>query len=286
MNIQVYENFYLTAYFRSYLGGDTIDLVINEINYNSSDMFDTGDWIEIYNNGTQGVDLDGYYFTDDNPEHRYTFPAYSTIEPREYILLVQDTSSFLTLFPNVQNAYGPFDFGLSGSGEEISLYDLSDRLVDKVEYDDVFPWPVEPDGNGPTLELMHPDSSNENASSWGFSSGNGSPGSLNSIAEQLFISDNNIPSDYLVHSAFPNPFNSSVKIVFNVSDNVDDYTISIVNILGETVRTFKFQKLHNGMNTVLWDGQNDFGRKISTGVYFCRLKSKNIDNSIKLLYVK
>ena len=286
MNVQVYEDFHLTAYFRPYLGSDTINLVINEINYNSSDLFDTGDWIEIYNNGSHIVDLDGYYFTDEDPEHRYTFPSYSSIEPGEYILLVQDTVSFSSLFPNIQNIYGSFDFGLSGGGEKISLYDLSDRLLDRVEYDDVYPWPAEPDGNGPTLELIHPDSLNENASAWGFSSGNGTPGFLNSIAEELFISDNNIPSDYLLHSAFPNPFNSRVKIVFNVSGNTDDYNLSIVNILGETVRTFKSQKFYSGMNTILWNGKNDFGRDLSTGVYFCRLKSKNIDNSIKLLYVK
>ena len=89
-----------------------------------------------------------------------------------------------------------------------------------------------------------------------------------------------------MHSAFPNPFNSRVKIVFNVSGNTDDYNLSIVNILGETVRTFKSQKYYSGMNTILWNGKNDFGRDLSTGVYFCRLKSKNIDNSIKLLYVK
>ena len=276
----------ITALFEELAGGDSINLVINEINYNSSDQFDTGDWVEIYNNGDQVVDLDGFYFTDEDPEHRYTFPANSSIGPGEYILLLQDTVSFSALFPNVQNLYGSFDFGLSGGGEQISLYDFSDRLLDRVEYDDVYPWPTEPDGNGPTLELIHPDSLNENASAWGFSSGNGSPGSLNSIAEELFISDNNIPSDYLLHSAFPNPFNSRVKIVFNVSGNTDDYNLSIVNILGETVRTFKSQKFYSGMNTILWNGKNDSGRDLSTGVYFCRLKSKNIDNSIKLLYVK
>ena len=157
---------------------------------------------------------------------------------------------------------------LSGGGEQISLYDFSDRLLDRVEYDDVYPWPTEPDGNGPTLELIHPDSLNENASAWGFSSGNGSPGFLNSIVEELFISDNDIPSDYLVHSAFPNPFNSRVKIVFNVSNNSDDYNLSIVNILGETVRTFKSQKFYIGTNTILWNGKNDFGQDLSTGFYF------------------
>ena len=71
-----------------------------------------------------------------------------------------------------------------------------------------------------------------------------------------------------------------------MSGNIDDYHLSIVNVLGETVRTFKSHKFYRGMNTILWNGKNDFGRDLSTGVYFCRLKSKNIDNSIKLLYVK
>ena len=83
--------------------------------------------------------------------------------------------SFSDLFPYVQNLYGPFNFGLSGGGEEISLYDFSDRLIDRVEYDDAYPWPTEPDGNGPTLELIHPDSLNEYGTSWSFSEGNGTP---------------------------------------------------------------------------------------------------------------
>ena len=57
MKIQVADGFTLTAMFEPYLGGDTLDIVINEINYNSSDEFDPKDWIEIYNNGTENVDI-------------------------------------------------------------------------------------------------------------------------------------------------------------------------------------------------------------------------------------
>ncbi len=286
MNVQVYEDFNLTAFFTSSLGGDTIDLVINEINYHSSDLFNTGDWIEIFNNGGESVDLDGWYFIDEDPEHRFTFPAYSSIEPGDYIILAQDTMSFSDLFPYVQNLYGPFNFGLSGGGEEISLYDFSDRLIDRVEYDDAYPWPTEPDGNGPTLELIHPDSLNEYGTSWSFSEGNGTPGYLNSIFEELNLSDDeNYPSTFSLHSAFPNPFNSHVKIVFSLAD-VSQVNLAIVNILGETIRTFKNQYYTRGLNTIVWDGKNDFGHDLSTGIYFCRLKSENIDNSIKLLYVK
>ena len=61
---------------------------------------------------------------------------------------------------------------------------------------------------------------------------------------------------------------------------------TIVNILGEKVRTFENQNYASGLNTLVWDGKNNFGQDLSTGIYFCRLKSKNIDKSIKLLYVK
>ena len=88
-----------------------------------------------------------------------------------------------------------------------------------------------------------------------------------------------------MHSAFPNPFNSLVKIVFSLAD-VSQANLAIVNILGETVRTFRNQYYTRGLNTLVWDGKNDFGHDLSTGIYFCRLKSENIDNSIKLLYVK
>ena len=286
IKVQISNNSMITALFEELAGGDTVNLVINEINYNSSDQFDVGDWIEIFNNGSESVDLDGWYFTDEDPEHRFTFPAFSSIEPGDYIVLAQDTMSFSDLFPDVQNLYGSFDFGLSGGGEEISLYDFSDRLIDRVEYDDAYPWPTEPDGNGPTLELIHPDSLNEYGTSWSFSEGNGTPGYLNSIFEELNLSDDgNYPSTISLHSAFPNPFNSHVKIVFSLAD-VSQANLVIVNILGETVRTFKNQYYTRGLNTIVWDGKNDFGHDLSTGIYFCRLKSENIDNSIKLLYVK
>ena len=286
MRIQVFDDFNLTAFFIRSIVGDSANLVINEINYHSSDQFDSGDWIEIYNNDSNLVNMGGWYFTDENTEHRFTFPDSSFIEPRGYIVLSQDTASLISLFPDIQNIYGPFDFGLSGGGEEISLYDFSNRLIDRVEYDDAFPWPVEPDGNGPTLELIHPDSLNQFATSWSFSEGNGTPGYLNSVFEVLSaFDDKNYPNEFSLYSVFPNPFNSHVKIIFDVPD-ISQVNLSIVNILGNTVRTFKNQHYYRGLNTIVWDGKNDFGHDLSTGIYFCRLKSENIDNSIKLLYVK
>ena len=285
MSVQVYDNINLSAIFELANQNESAKIVINEINYNSSDLFDVGDWIEIYNNGDQSVQLGGYYFTDENPDHKYIFSDSSTIEPGSYIVLAQDVEKFSSFFSNVNNLYGSFDFGLSGSGEEISLYDFSNRLIDRVKYDDEHPWPIEPDGSGPTLELVHADSSNEFASAWGSSFGNGTPGYLNSVTEELLKLENNIPTDHLLYYAYPNPFNSQVKIIFS-ADATYEINLSIINMLGQTVRIFKNKNYDNGINTVFWNGENDFGQTLSTGIYFCRLKSKNIDNSIKLLYVK
>lgn len=286
MKVQISNNSMITALFEEIPGDATIDLVINEINYNSSDQFDTGDWVELYNNGSERIDISGWYFTDENEDNKFIFPENSNIDPNAYIVLAQNVESFLALFPENSNLYGSFNFGLSGGGEEISLYDASDALVDQVEYNDDLPWPTEPDGNGPTLELMHPDSLNEFSSSWGSSAGNGTPGYINSIFETLKNTEDEInPSDRILYSVFPNPFNSHVKIIFDIV-KMSQINFTIVNILGEKVRTFENQNYSSGLNTLVWDGKNNFGQDLSTGIYFCRLKSKNIDKSIKLLYVK
>ena len=286
MSVQITNGFALTALFEPYAGGDTVDIVINEINYNSSDEFDTKDWIELYNNGQESVNVSGWVFTDENEDHRFTIPDTTTIDTGGYIVLVQDVDAFLNFFEETENVFGPFEFGLSGGGESISLFDISGRLVDRVEYDDSHPWPTAPDGNGPTLELLSPELPNDIAGSWSFSSGNGTPGYVNSVTESLFEDPEPIvPDETFLFPAYPNPFNSNVKIKFNVpSQKVIE--ISISNIVGEIVRVIKISNFNPGIYTISWDGKNEFGQDLSTGLYFCTLKTDNFNDTIKLLLVK
>jgi len=286
MKIQVTDGFTLTAMFELYLGGDTLDIVINEINYNSSDEFDPKDWIEIYNNGIENVDISGWVFTDEDEDHRYTLPDSTIIDSGGYIVLAQDVNAFFNLFNEAQNVFGPFEFGLSGGGESISLFDISDILIDQLEYDDALPWPIEPDGNGPTLELKSPELPNELAESWSYSSGNGTPGYLNSVTESLNADiASTVPDKYFLYPAYPNPFNSNIKIRFNIPDK-QILKISILNILGETVRVLRNHKFTAGSHTLVWDGKNDYGQDLSTGLYFCTLNTEKFKDSIKLLLVK
>ena len=63
-------------------------------------------------------------------------------------------------------------------------------------------------------------------------------------------------------------------------------TYQLLIFLAKLYEHLNLKKFYSGMNTILWNGKNDFGRDLSTGVYFCRLKSKNIDQTKKNLVLK
>ena len=91
--------------------------------------------------------------------------------------------------------------------------------MDFVEYDDEIPWPTEPDGNGPTLELIDPFSDNNLAENWQASEGYGTPGSINS--NNLLI-ENPIsqPNKLNIFNNYPNPFNPSTTISFFITEKL------------------------------------------------------------------
>ncbi|MHC4822810.1 MAG: CotH kinase family protein [Planctomycetota bacterium] len=152
------------------------EMVIQEINYNSSAGFDPGDWVELYNNGAAAVDLSGWSFEDSGSS--WIIPAGTIVPVGGYLVLAQDLNQFTAVYGGSTGAIGDLGFGFSGSGELLSLRDGGGVLIDEVEYDDVAPWPTAPDGTGPTLELIDPNLDNNDGANWQASVAiGGSPGS-------------------------------------------------------------------------------------------------------------
>lgn len=148
----------------------TAAIVINEINYNSADASDSGDWVELYNPGAAAVDISGWYFEDESGEF-FGMPQNTVIAAGTYLLLVEDSDLFTTIFPNALNHIGNFGddpggFGLSGKGERITLKNAAGQLIDAVDFDDKDPWPESPDGDGDSLQLLQATLDNNLASSW------------------------------------------------------------------------------------------------------------------------
>lgn len=161
-------------------------VVINEISYNSPESGnDSLEYIELLNAGASAVNIGGWHFAAGVED---TFPAIELM-PGEYFVTAVNAQAMLNVFGITVHQWS--GGALSNGGELIKLVDNSDALVDSVLFDDADPWPVEPDGNGPSLELKDPATDNNDGANWQFSGGNtgiiingfevsGTPGALNS----------------------------------------------------------------------------------------------------------
>lgn len=165
---------------------DTDELVITEIMYNTPDSPDN-EYVEIYNHTAVTVDLTGFYLLDDNDDHDPCMLV-GSLAPGEVLVVAGDPTLFAAGYPTVTNVnpnyFNVDDLGwaLSNGGELVRLFNASLEIVDAVEYDDVDPWPVEPDGDGPSLELIDVDLDNALASSWVVTVAGGTPGVYDSTS--------------------------------------------------------------------------------------------------------
>ena len=151
-------------------------------NSQENEYVNPGDWVELHNPTNESIAIGLWEFKDGNDTHVFIIPENQVLESGAYLVLCKDSLAFNDNFPNVSNFIGEFDFGLNGGGELVRLFDAEELLIDEVNYDDSSPWPMEPDGNGPTLELIHPSLDNDLGVNWAASDNNGgTPGVVNSV---------------------------------------------------------------------------------------------------------
>jgi len=81
-----------------------------------------------------------------------------------------------------------------------------------------------------------------------------------------------IPHEFVLHQNYPNPFNPTTEIQFSVPRE-DNVKLVVYDLLGRQIRTLVDETMHAGDHRVRWDGSDDAGRSVATGVYFYNLKS-------------
>jgi len=79
------------------------------------------------------------------------------------------------------------------------------------------------------------------------------------------------PSEFALSQNYPNPFNQTTKIEFTLAKS-GFVSLSIYDLLGRKVRTLASEHLPSGYKSVLWDGRNDSGEDVASGIYFYRIK--------------
>lgn len=88
----------------------------------------------------------------------------------------------------------------------------------------------------------------------------------------------------LVLANYPNPFNPATTVNY-LLPVAADVSLKIYDLTGMLIRSFSSSHQEAGLHHVLWNGMDDSGNQIHTGVYFCRLKAGALRKTIKLVYL-
>lgn len=97
--------------------------------------------------------------------------------------------------------------------------------------------------------------------------------------------DNPNVEDFILNQNYPNPFNGTTNITFNIAQK-SYISLSIYNSLGQRIRTIVNTQLGKGNHKYSWDGKNDSGRKMASGIYFMELSSMKNVSTKKLLLLE
>lgn len=97
--------------------------------------------------------------------------------------------------------------------------------------------------------------------------------------------DNAIPKEFALHQNYPNPFNPETWIAFDLPEAVN-VNIVIYNTLGQKVKTLVNEPTAAGSYKILWDGTNDQGVRVASGVYIYTIKAGSFVEAKKMTLMR
>jgi hypothetical protein len=94
-----------------------------------------------------------------------------------------------------------------------------------------------------------------------------------------------IPDAFVLNVAYPNPFNPSTSISYDLPEKVH-VSIMIHDMLGRQVRTLINQTQDAGFKSVIWNATNDYGEPVSAGVYLYQIQAGEFVQTRKMVLLK
>jgi hypothetical protein len=94
-----------------------------------------------------------------------------------------------------------------------------------------------------------------------------------------------LPTTFALEQNYPNPFNPTTTIKYQLPKQAD-VKIVIYNMLGQMVRTIVNKSENAGFYQVIWDGLNESGSRVATGIYFYRMEADKFVKSHKMIMMK
>ena len=106
--------------------------------------------------------------------------------------------------------------------------------------------------------------------------------------DDLPVFDNTLQGQSSISmNCYPNPFRNATNISFNISrKDAKDAKIEIYNLKGQKVKQLKIDDYEVGINKITWNGKDDFGKSVESGIYFYKLKSGKFTSAKKMILMK
>jgi hypothetical protein len=255
-------------------------VTISEIHYKNGSNENSTDWIELYNGSASPVSLSGWYFTDSDTAHRYLFGSSSQIGANARLVVAYNLDDFTSMYPEVSNYTGPFDFKLGTPVDAVNLYDNTDLLVAGVNYSDLYPWPLNGDETGRTLELRDPAGDLNDPSNWFAGCIGGSPGSsFIPCPEPVDIEPPMLTLNTMM--AYPNPATDYVSIDFSLQEAYTNCVLKVYTILGAEVKATDLGDLSAGTSAFTIDLS-----AVPTGMLIIVFQADGVQERVKLLHLE
>lgn len=98
-------------------------------------------------------------------------------------------------------------------------------------------------------------------------------------------SEEKIPRDFCLFQNYPNPFNPNTVIEFALPKDCW-VKVEVFNLLGQKIRTLADKAMKKGIKKIIWNGKNEKGAEVSSGIYFYRIKTDEFTGVKKMILIK
>ena len=256
-------------------------VVITEIMANPASVSDSyGEWFEITNTTDTIISLDGWTIKDNGSDmHLIQIENQDiAIDPGQFFVFARNGN--LSSNGGVVSDYVYSGFSLSNTEDEIILMDSGGAVVDEVQYDSEWNFP-----SGISKEIHDVDSDNNLVENWFVSTisyGSGDYGTPGSSFEGSLGSEyqSTTPDQFIVHSLFPNPFNSFTTIrIF--SEQEQAVTIQTFDLFGRELERENNISIQPGFTELQWEGKD-----YPSSIYFLKISSSSSFYYKKLILLK
>lgn len=264
--------------FNSLVPGSRNDILINEIMYDPLTL--SCEWIELYNNSGKYLSLNGWRVKAGTDYLNIFQDCRFYLQPGSYLVLADD-STLYNVFGYLQNTSDSsrrvlFNSGLSlaNTGSVIAVYDALKNTIDSLTYSDKWHNNNLASTKGFSLERINISMPSTLQSNWSSSADalGGTPGKRNSI----YTLNNKEASVSII----PNPFSPDgdgrddfTIIKYKLKASTSQVRVKVFDVKGRIVRTLLNNQISGSESQIIFDGKDDLGEKLRTGIYVAFLEA-------------